>query len=318
MDRLWAMEVFVRVAECGSFTRAADSIGLANGTVTTCVRNLERHMGVTLINRDTRRLRLTEEGETYLKHVREVLDAVRRSEEETLLMSGRLEGRINVEVTVSIARDFLWPRLPEFSKRFPSITVALALTNNPHNMIERAIDVAIRVGDVEDLDLVARPLFEASFVLCCSPEMAKQLPPHPRDLDPRRCIGILPEARHSPDRWLLHKEDQEDEEVEEVEVAPAGPLHFNTVVDAIHAAELGVGVACVLDVHARERLAAGRVVQVYPEWQTRSKTVYVVMPKSRTGSAKVRAFADFLLELAEGQRRPSSLRLVAVRPIGQR
>lgn len=312
MDRLWAMEVFVRVAECGSFTRAADSIGLGNGTVTTCIRNLERQLGVTLINRDTRRLRLTEEGETYLRHVREVLDAVTRSEEETRRMSGRLEGRVNVEVTFSIAQDFLWPRLPEFAQRYPNITLALALTNDPHNMIERAIDVAIRVGNVEDSDLVARPLFEASFVVCCAPEVAKTLPAHPRDLDPRRCIGILPEARHSPDRWRLRKGD------EEVEVLPTAPLHFNTVVDALHAAEVGVGVSCVLDVHARERLASGRVVQVYQEWQTVSKTVYVVMPKSRTTSAKVRAFAEFLSELAQGERRPSNLRLVGVRPLGQR
>lgn len=312
MDRLWAMEVFVRVAECGSFTRAADSIGLANGTVTTCVRNLERQLGATLINRDTRRLRLTEEGQVYLRHVREVLDAVTRSEEETRLISGRLEGRVNVEVTVSIAHDFLWPRLPEFARRYPDITVALALTNDPHNMIERAIDVAIRVGNVEDSDLVARPLFDTSFVVCCSPEVAKALPPHPRELEPRLCIGILPEARHAPDRWHLSKGD------EEVDVLPAGPLHFNTVVDALHAAEAGVGVACVLDVHARERLASGRVVQVYPDWQTLSKTVYVVTPKSRTSSAKVRAFSDFLLELAEGERRPSNLRLVGVRPLGQR
>ena len=81
--------------------------------------------------------------------------------------------------------------------------MAVALTNNAHNMIERAIDVAIRVGNVEDSDLVARPLFDASFVVCCAPDAAKTLPAHPRDLDPRRCIGILPEARHSPDRWLL-------------------------------------------------------------------------------------------------------------------
>lgn len=312
MDRLWAMEVFVRVAECGSFSRAADLTGLANGTVTTCVRNLERHVGVTLINRDTRRLRLTEEGETYLKHAREVLAAVTRSEEETRLLGGRLRGRINVEVTVSMAHDFLWPKLPEFTRRYPEITVALALTNDPHNMIERAIDIAIRVGNVEDSDLVARPLFETSFVVCCLPEMVKTLPAHPGELPPRLCIGILPEARRSPDAWSLRKGD------EQVTVEPDGPLHFNTVVDTLHAAEAGIGVVCVLDVHARQHLAAGRLVQVYPEWQTVAKTVYVVMPRSRIGSAKVRAFGDFLTELAEGERRPSNLHLVGVRPLGRR
>jgi LysR family transcriptional regulator for bpeEF and oprC len=312
MDRLWAMEVFVRVAECGSFSRAADLMGLANGTVTTCVRNLERHVGVTLINRDTRRLRLTEEGEIYLKLAREALQAVSRSEEETRLLGGQLRGRINVEVTFSMAHDFLWPRLPEFTRRYPDIQVALALTNDPHNMIERAIDVALRIGNVEDSDLVARPLFETSFVVCCLPEMAGELPADPRDLDPRRCIGILPEARRSPDPWRLRRGD------EEVTVFPDGPLHFNTVVDALHAAEAGVGIACVLDVHARQRLAQGRLVRAYPEWQTVTRTVYVVMPRSRVGSAKVRAFSDFLTELAEGEQRPNNLCLVGVRPLGRR
>jgi LysR family transcriptional regulator for bpeEF and oprC len=306
------MEVFVRVAECGSFSRAADSMGLANGTVTTCVRNLERHLGVTLINRDTRRLRLTEEGATYLRHAREVLAAVTRSEEETRLQVGKLRGRVNVEATFSVAHDLLCPRLPEFARRFPDITVTLTLTNRPHNMIERAIDVAIRVGQVEDSDLVAKPLCESSFVLCCTPEFAKTLPAHPRDLDPRRCIGILPEEQYHPDRWKLSKEG------ETVEVLPDGPLHFNTAVDALAVAQAGAGIARVLDVHAAPRIADGSVVQVYAGWRMQSKTLYVVMPKSRVGSAKVRAFSEFLFEIVGTAPRPSSVRTVGVRPLGRR
>ena len=312
MDRLRAMEVFVRVAECRSFSRAADSMGLANGTVTMCVRNLERHLGVTLINRDTRRLRLTEEGATYLRHAQEVLAAVSRSEEETRLQAGKMRGRVTVEATFSVAHDLLCPRLPEFARRFPDITVVLTLTNRPRNMIERAIDVAIRVGQVEDSNLVAKPLCESSFVLCCTPEFAKTLPAHPRELEPRRCIGILPEEQHLPDRWKLSKEG------EAIEVLPDGPLHFNTSADALAAAQAGVGIACVLDVHAAPRLADGSVVQAYAGWQTQSKTLYVVMPKSRVGSAKIRAFSDFLLEIVDTERVPNGVRVVGVRPLGRR
>jgi LysR family transcriptional regulator, regulator for bpeEF and oprC len=311
MDKLWAIEVFVRVAECGSFSRAADSLGLGNGSVTTAVRNLERHLGLVLINRDTRRLRLTEEGETYLEHAREVLTVVKRSEEETRLLGGRLRGRVNVEATFSVAHDLLCAALPDFARRYPDVTIALTLSNHTHNMIERAIDVAIRVGAVEDSDLVARPLFESNLVMCASPEVAKALPVHPRDLDPRLCIGFLPEAKHAPERWLLRRGE------EAVDVLPDGPLHFNTAVDAVEAAEAGVGVACVMDTHARSFLQQRRVVQCYKDWKAQAKTVYVVMPKSRVGSAKVRAFIDFVSELAASERRPSSRRLVGVKPLGR-
>lgn len=312
MDKFWAMEVFVRVAECGSFSRAADSLGLGHGTVTTGLRNLERHMGVVLINRDTRRLRLTEEGEVYLKHAREVLAAVKLSEEAAQLVCGRLRGRVNVEATFSVAHDLLCPALPEFARRYPEITVALTLSNHPNNMIERAIDVAIRVGAVEDSDLVAIPLFESSLVVCSSPEVARDLPLHPRDLDRRRCIGFLPEARHAPERWQLRRSE------EHVEVVPDGPLHFNTAVDAVEAAEAGAGVACVLETHARRFLKQRRVVQCYTEWQAQAKTVYLVIPKSRVDSAKVRAFTEFVQELASAERRPSSRRLIGVKPPGRR
>jgi LysR family transcriptional regulator for bpeEF and oprC len=311
MDKLAAIEAFVRVAECGSFSRAAASLGLANASVTTAVRSLEREMHVILINRDTRRLRLTEEGEIYLRHAREVLTAVKRSEEETRLLGGQLRGRVNVEATFSIAHDLLSPALPEFARRHPDVTIALTLSNHTHNMIERAIDVAIRVGVVEDADLVARPLFESNQVMCASPEVAATLPPHPRDLDPRRCIGFLPEARHAPERWLLRRGE------EAVDVLPDGPLHFNTAVDAVEAAEAGAGVACVMDTHARSFIERRRVVQCYKDWKAQAKTVYVVIPKSRVGSAKVRAFTDFVSELAAGERRPSGHRLVGVKPSGR-
>jgi LysR family transcriptional regulator for bpeEF and oprC len=135
MDRLWAMEVFVRVAECGSFSRAADSLDLANATLTTCVRNLERHLDVTLINRDTRRFQLTEEGQTYLQRARELLESVARTEEEIRAQVGDPRGRLHIEVPISLGNALVFPALPEFARRHPDITAAIAVSNQPHNLI---------------------------------------------------------------------------------------------------------------------------------------------------------------------------------------
>lgn len=306
------MEVFVRVAECGSFSRAAESLDLANATVTTCVRNLERHLNVTLINRDTRRLRLTEEGLAYLHRARELLEAVARTEEEIRTQVGELRGRLHIETPISLGHALLCPSLPEFARRYPDISAAVTLTNQPHHMIERAIDVAIRMDHVEDADLVARPICESHYVICCAPNVLASLPADPGELDRRRCIGILPEERRFANPWMLHNGE------DTVEVRPEGPLHFNSSDALLMAAAAGVGVACVLDVFANRYLADGALVQAYPEWETALKTFYVVMPKSRVGSAKVKAFTDFLFEVFNAQRRPSARQAVGVKALGKR
>jgi LysR family transcriptional regulator for bpeEF and oprC len=312
MDRLWAMEVFVRVAECRSFSRAADSLDLANATVTACVRNLERHLGVMLINRDTRRLQLTEEGALYLPRARELLQAVAQSEDEIRTCPGELRGALHIEVPISIGHALLCPALPRFASRYPDVVTAVTLTNQPHHLIERAIDVAIRMDRVEDDDLVARPVYEAHYVICCTPAVARRLPQDPGELDPRICLGILPEERRHATPWRLSLDGRD------VAVQPGGPLHFNSSDALLEAARHDAGVVHVLDVFANRLLESGELVQLYPRWNTAVKTFYAVSGKHRAGSAKVRAFTDFLAEVFDSERRPSALRAVAVKALGKR
>ncbi|MBO9652231.1 MAG: LysR family transcriptional regulator [Variovorax sp.] len=312
IDKLWAMEVFVRVAECGSFSRAAESLDLANATVTTCVRNLEKHLNVTLINRDTRRLRLTEEGQLYLPRARELLQSLAQTEEEVRTRMGELRGWLHVETPISLGHALLCPALPEFARRYPDISAAVTLTNQPHHMIERAIDVAIRMDHVEDADLVARPIYESPYVLCCAPELASKLPAHPGQLDPKLCLGILPEERQHPNRWRLTKGE------EDIDLRPEGPLHFNSSDAVLAAAEGGVGVACTLDIFALRNLREGKLVQVYPDWQLPKKTFFLVTPKTRANSVKVRAFTEFLFDVLDKERRPSARTPIAVKALGQR
>lgn len=307
MDKLWAMTVFVRVAEAGSFSRAAESLDLANATVTACVRNLEQFLAVTLIHRDTRRLHLTEEGELFLQRAREVLGRIEEAETEVRSRLGELRGPLVIEAPISIGHALLCPALPRFAARHPGIATAVTLTNQPHNLIERAIDVAIRMDRVEDAELVARPVYEARYVLCCAPALAAELPAHPRALDASRCLGLLPEERRAPAPWQLTRRR------EAVTVTPQGPLMFNSSDALLHAAREGAGVIHVLDLFAHRALAAGEIVQVYADWQTQHKTFYAVSTKARAGSAKVKAFNAFLGEIIEAERRPPPARAVAVK-----
>lgn len=312
MDRLRAIEVFVRVAEAKSFSRAAESLDLANATVTAYISNLERHLGVTLITRDTRRLSLTEEGQRLLEHARELLQSVGRMEDDMRSSLGQLTGSLNVEVPISIGNALLCPALPEFTRRHPDISVFVTLTNQPHHMIEHAIDVAIRMDSIEDADLVARPVFETHYVVCCTPGLARGLPEHPGQLDPRICLGVLKDERRRSNVWRLALG------AETVDIQPRGPIHLNSSDALVAAAAAGHGVSHVLDVFAERSIAEGKLVRLFPRWQTSLKTFYIVAPKSRIASAKVRVFTQFLLEILDAKNHTSPDRSVVVRAIGKR
>ena len=312
IDKLWAMEVFVRVAECGSFSRAAESLDLANATVTTCVRNLEKHLNVTLINRDTRRLRLTEEGQLYLPQARALLESVQRTEDEVRAWQGELRGTLHMEAPISIGQTLVCPALTGFARRYPQLQTAITLTNQPHHLIERGIDIAVRQDHIEDADLVARPLYEARYAVCCTPDLAARLPAHPAQLDATVCLGILAEERRHANPWVFTRDS------ERVQLQPAGPLHFNSSHDLLGAARAGLGVAHVLDIFANRMLASGELVELYGDWTTGSKTFYVVTAKARVGSAKVRALTEYLMEVFDSERRPSAKRAVAVKALGKR
>jgi LysR family transcriptional regulator for bpeEF and oprC len=306
MDRLWAMEVFVRIADCGSFSRAAASLGLANATMTLAVHNLERHLGVTLINRNTRGLNLSEEGTLFLQSCREVLGAVERAETEVKSQLGAMRGLIRVEMPIGIGHALICPALDIFARRYPQTSVSVNLTNQPSNLIESAIDVAIRVDRVDDMLLVARPIYEARYVICGTPEIIRQLPQEPGELDAKQCIGIISEDLYKPNPWIVRRGDRE------VIIEPAGPLHLSSSQAVVSTGLGGLGLICVLDLFANPFLSNGKLVEIYSDWTTKTRTFYAVTAKTRCTTAKVRAFIDFLLETLEGQRRPNTMLQIPV------
>jgi LysR family transcriptional regulator for bpeEF and oprC len=312
MDRLWAIEVFVRVAESGSFSRAAESLDVSNATVTGVIRNLERHLNLRLIDRDTRRLRLTEEGETYFLRVRDLLEGLTRAEEELQQQTSELRGRLHVETTISLGDALLCPVLPKFAELYPEVTTVVTLINQPQNMIERGIDVALRLGHVEDADLVARPVCDMSYVLCCAPAQAGALPALPADLDPALCFGHFANDRRTIKPWHLHRGS------EQIEIHPNGPLHLNSSSHLLEVLKAGKGVGCILDALAQRHFTEGRLVRAYPEWTGITKTLYLATSKSRVGSAKVKAFGDLFAAAVQHLQPPEPHRMVGIKEPGRR
>ena len=312
MDRLWAMEVFVRVVESGSFSRAATSLDLANATVTACIRNLERHLGVTLIQRNTRHLRLTDEGAEFLPQCHAILQSVAHAEARVKSHIEQMDGLVRVEVPISIGHALICPALSEFAQRHPTTSVAITLTNQPHSLVERAIDVAIRMDRVEDADLVAKPIYEARYVVCGAPGLVRTCPADPASLDPRQCLGLLTEGRTQPVDWRFAKDGRE------IVVQPSGALSFNSSDALVTAALHGVGLVNVLDIFTNRHLVSGELVEAYADWTTSTKVFYAVTSKTRTPSLRIRVFIDFLLETLDAQRRPNLHKAVAVRSLQSR
>ncbi|SHH18444.1 LysR family transcriptional regulator [Pollutimonas bauzanensis] len=309
MDRLWGMEVFIRVMECGSFSRAAESLDLANATVTSSLRNLEKHLGVTLIQRNTRHLHLTEEGRQFLPRCQEILKAVAQAESDVKTSASDIAGPLRIEAPFAIGQSLICPALVEFTKLHPGLSVSVTLTNHPQKLIERGTDVAIRMDRIEDADLVGRPVYEARHVVCGAPALvAAMQAPHPRDIDPRRCLGLFEEGHTTPFPWLFKQAD------DEVVIRPQGALNFNNTQALIQAALQEVGLIYVLDIFVADLIHEGKLVDLCPGWDTKLRTFHAVTVKSRFTSPKVRAFIDYLLEVFDARRRPSVKTLVEVGP----
>lgn len=165
---------------------------------------------------------------------------------------------------------------------------------------------------VEDAELVARPIYESHYTLCCTPQLAASLPADLRQLDPAQCLGILAEERRTSNPWHLRR-DGEDHTIH-----PEGPLHINGSDAALQVAVQGAGVVHVLDIFANPFIDRGELVEVYTDWQTDAKTFYAVMTKARSAAAKVRVFIDFLTEVLDSERRPSASQAIQVRDLGRR
>lgn len=300
MDKLWAMQVFMRVMECGSFSRAAESLGLANATVTSSVRNLEQHLGVTLIQRNTRHLRLTEEGEIFYPKCRDIIDAVSLVEMEVKGHANEVSGILKVEAPFAIGQSILGPHLPKLARRYPKLKVALNLTNDPRNLIEKSTDVALRMDSVEDADLVARPVYEAKYVVCGAPALVDSLKNvRPDELDPGICLGLFKDNYQINNQWLLFRG------TEKILIQPQGMFNSNNTGALINAALQGIGLIYVLDIFAQDYFRNGLLKPMYLDWGTSVRVFHAVTVKSRYASQNTKAFIDFLQEIFEIDNRPS-------------
>jgi LysR family transcriptional regulator for bpeEF and oprC len=292
MDQLLAMKVFTRVAERGSFAQAADELDISRAAASAHVAALEKHLGVRLLHRTTRRVAMTAEGSEFLRRSRRILEEIQDAEETLRGARSRPQGRLRVDVPVVFGRYLLLPALPEFTRRYPDIELDIRLNDRVVDIVAERVDIALRVGTVQQSGLVARKVGQISIVTCASPTYLADHgePETPEDLRQHRLLGLTSAGGGKPEwhfpppytarRLKLHF-----------------AMQFNAAEAPIIAAAAGLGITHTGDLIVAEYVARGELKLILERYVVPGAPISLVYPSAGHQSPKVRVFSDFAADL---------------------
>lgn len=294
MNEVSDLAFFVRLVQCGSLAATAQELGVTPPAVSRRLAALERRLGVRLLNRTTRSLGATPEGERYLEQARRILDDIGELERELAGSRSEPQGLLRVNTSFGFGRRLIAPLVSDFVRRHPKVEIQLQLTDRIPPLTDAAFDVSIRFGRPPDSRLYARRLLTNHRVLCAAPAYLDAHAPiaTPKDLARHACI-VIRENEAAYGSWQLFAAD-DDKRRETVKVG--GALSSNDGETAVKWALAGHGVLLRSLWDIAGELAAGRLRRVLPGWQSAPADVYALYPERMHLSAKVRAFVDFLGE----------------------
>lgn len=283
--------LFVRVVDRGSFAAAAADLGLTPSGASRSVTRLEHRLGVRLLQRTTRKLALTPEGETLLRRGREILAAIEQAEAEVTAARGRPRGLVRVNTGTAFGKHRLVPMLSAFRERYPEVELEISIADRRVDVIDAQIDVAIRTGMPGDESMVARPLGESRRVIVASPEyLARRgTPREPADLARHDCLRITGFARLS--EWPLRIDGRV------VPMAVRGTVVCDSADLLRDLALAGVGIVRLAAFMLDDAIADGRLVPLLVEHHVSEPVpITAMMPPGRQHLPRVRALVDFLVE----------------------
>jgi DNA-binding transcriptional LysR family regulator len=288
MDRLVAMEMFVRIVETGNFSAVARQLGTTQPTISKQLTALEQRLQTRLLNRSTRSISLTEAGAAYYERCRRILDEVREAEGALGKLQSALSGTLHVNASIGLGQIFITPLLLKFQRQYPELAIELSLNDRYIDLVEEGVDLAVRVGRLADSNLVARRLGSSRRVVVATPAYlaARGTPNRPEDLAHHSCL--LYAYLSTGNEWSFNGPDGE------IRVRVRGDFKANNG-DAIRQALLaGVGVAISPDWLIHDKLESGEVVALLPEFAPPPLDINAVYPSGRHVSTKVRTFIEFL------------------------
>ncbi|WP_055002957.1 LysR family transcriptional regulator [Pseudomonas coronafaciens] len=297
MDLFQAMRVYVKVVEAGSLTAAAQACSISTTMVGNHLRALEQRLGVSLLQRTTRRQRLTEFGTAYYERCLEVLGLVAESEQLAEQAQSDPSGTLRITAPLTFGSEVLAPALAEFSRHFPQVRLDLVLTNQRLDMIDNGFDVAVRLGNIPEASpLIARPMQDYTLTICAAPAYLARhgAPTHPEDLRAHNC---LPFAYPAGDEWRTAGTQWRMTGPEgEVLVEVDGSLIANTSAGLYQAARAGMGIVMLPDALVQRDLQEGRLVALLPDYHLPRRPMNLLYVQDRYRLPKLRSFVEFALQ----------------------
>jgi DNA-binding transcriptional LysR family regulator len=293
MDQLAAMRALRRVVELGSFTAAADALGISHTVVSRQISHLEAKLGAPLLNRTTRRFALTAAGRDYYEASRHILDALDDADRAVGQHQASPTGRLRINAPMAFGTQELAHWLPQFLARYPDLQVDLVCNDRIVDLIEDGFDVALRLTrDLPDSTLIAKRLASSQVMLVASPDYLRRhgTPRTPHDLLAHNCLTYGQLAR--PSEWRFTAPDGGA-----VTVTVRGSLQANNGMALRTVALAGTGIATTASFIVHEDLRRGALVRVLPDYAIRPRELYVLYPHNRHLSPTVRAFVAFAAEL---------------------
>jgi DNA-binding transcriptional LysR family regulator len=291
MDKFQEMQAFVAVVDNGSFVGAADALHTSKAAISRYVADLEQRLGVRLLNRTTRKLSMTDEGQLFYARCTELLNGLEEAESELSLRRGEPSGHLRISAPVTFGIVHLAPLWGKFLQQHPKVSMEVSLSDRTVDLVEDGFDLAVRIARSPHPTFIARPLASTKMVLCASPAYLKRngIPNHPQDLAEHNVISYT--YWSSKDEWeFTHPSGK----IDIVKTKPR--LHANSGDTCVAAALQDQGIVLQPDFLVYDALREGKLKRLLEEYQTVELGVYAVYTSRRQFPLKLRALIDFLVE----------------------
>lgn len=284
------IEIFVKVVELGSFSGAADRLSLPQSTVSRKIRHLEDQLGVRLLNRTTRLVKPTHTGMIYYQRCARITKDLADANQEVISSQDTPKGLLRITAPVESVHVFLDDIIDSYLRQYPDVEIDVVASNEIINPIDQGFDVAIRLANLKDSTLIARPLGQTTDLLCAAPEYIKEngIPKYLSELSGHKCLRMSNLEIFS--KWELTR----NKELQIVSVT--GPIIVNSLILLHKLTCRGHGIAKLPTYLCADNIKDGSLVPILPEWVFPQRTLWVVYPSARHLSPNIRSFVDFLIE----------------------
>lgn len=290
MDKIQAMQLFLRVAELESFSRAADTLGLPKGSVSRQIQALENQLGTRLLHRTTRRVQLTQDGMIYYERAKDLLSNLDELDGLFQYDTASISGKLRVDMPVAVARNVVIPRLTAFLQQHPGIELELSSSDRRVDLIREGFDCVVRVGTLKDSGLIARPLGKLTVINCASPHYLERFG-YPASLDDLASHAVV---HYSQNLGTRPPGFEIDSAAGTQWRKTGGTLTVNST-EIYHAACLaGLGIIQVPRVGVRDALRSGALVEILPQYRAAPMPVSLLYPHRRNLSRRVHVFMEWL------------------------